>query len=222
MKSAFLSMKKYQNIKGLIDTELAFYYRYANENKNLSDSLTDKKLSFLENILKAFDPSIKEVKISKDDSEEVLLYLTSGRIERINSEGVIQDDSVLSSGTKEAIGLSMALYQIKTSKYGTFYIDEQFAFAHSDLEKTIFELILKWIDNKDMQVFFTTHNKEMLDIELPAYNYIFTRKYGKTGTIEAIFPENEVIHKGRSLRGVVEEDIFSIAPSVESLMEVID
>lgn len=219
LKSAFLSSTSNQKYVEMVISNQFFSYRYSKE--EYLYPVSDIDLNFFTSIMKAFDPLIKEVVKSLDNEKELIIVMSNGVKQRVKEDGTLEENSILSAGTREAVLLVEVLYLIKNYDQGIFFIDEQLAYSHSDLEKSVIELILQWIDKKDVQVFFTTHNKEILDIGLPPYNYLFTRKYNENSSIEVIHPEFEVIHKNRSLKGVVNEDIFAISPNLSSLLEIL-
>ncbi len=221
-KSSFLSNVKFKKDKQIILDNNMFYYRFSG--KQFENVTVHKMidLEFFKNILQSFDSSIVSVESSKDDVDEILIKFQNGVTERL-IDNRVSSNSILSSGTQEAIGLAMILYEImKKQNEGIYFIDEQMAFSHSDIESTIIKLILTWVENKDTQIFITSHNKSILDIGLPAFNYTLLRRNEFTNDIEVINPENSIVHKSRSLKSLIEKDIFSISPSFEKLLDLVD
>lgn len=222
VRSAYLSSVEGENDLLYIRDRLSFSYHYSNHSRSSLD-FDDISIGFFESILKSFDPSIQSVSKSTEVDHELLITFSNNHIERIDVNNLKYGvNSVLSAGTYEIINLVTTLYYIKNTGDGVYYIDEKMAFSHSNLEKTIINLILEWIDDKDAQVFITTHNKELLDIGLPVYNYMFTVKNYHSSEIEIINPELSVHHKSRSMRTMVEDDVFGVAPHDDILYELIE
>lgn len=222
-RSAFLSDTLNLEHLSLMTINNTFSFRFSGDQYNNLDMINRiEDITFFENIIRAFDPSITKVERSLDDSEEIMIHCANGHTERLSKTG-LQENSILSSGTKEAINMSKMLYLIKKSKeVGLYFIDEQMAFSHADMEKAIINLILTWIDKKDVQVFITSHNYYLFDLDLPVFNFTLLKKNPYKNEIELIRPEDEVIHKSRTIRNMIEKDIFSTSPSLDSLMELID
>ena len=115
---------------------------------------------------------------------------------------------------------SKSLYAIslKDGKNTLFYIDEQFVHVHPEIEKTIISVIIDLI-GKESQVFFTTHNLEILDMNLPIHSFVFLHrdKY----ITEVIYPEKILVNKNdRGLKNLAENNLFNTIPDV-SLLETI-
>lgn len=220
MKSAFLSSGSNRTRVVSMFLNNNYYYKYSNENHAVSDSEID--VNFLKKLLVTFDPYITDISTSKDIDGGFVIKLGDKITEVVRLDRKVETP-YLSAGTREAIELSLLLYSMYISKHeGVYFIDEQLAYSHSEIEQMILELILTWIDDYDIQVFLTSHNKDLLDVGLPPFNYTFTKKNRYTNEIELIHPEYEVIHNSRSLKNIIKDDIFSTTPNVEELMDLVD
>lgn len=99
-------------------------------------------------------------------------------IKRKNTEIIIQEGKllnreVLSSGTAEGIDVALFLASMLSKGKTFYYCDEHFSYIQSDIEKRIFGLMLDRISNNE-QLIFTTHNTDMLDLNLPkTFLYVF-------------------------------------------------
>ena len=70
------------------------------------------------------------------------------------------------------------------AKESTFYYcDEHFSYIQSDIEKRIFGIMLDRIGANE-QLIFTTHNTDMLDLNLPKHSYMFLRRLRKMAAIK--------------------------------------
>ncbi len=124
-------------------------------------------------------------------------------------------NDILSSGTKEGVEIAYVITSMLKSSERPFYIDEKFSYSHTEIEKNIFSLLIDLIGKED-QLFFTTHNLDLLDMNLPLHSYTF---FGKTNNrITPLYPENLFINKNdRNLRNLVLNDVFNTIPNVDAL-----
>ena len=106
---------------------------------------------------------------------------------------------------------------------GFYYIDEKFCFVQSDLEKSILSLLIELL-GKNQQLFFTTHNTDILDLNIPKHSYTFFKKYSHdfNKPIEIISASSYLKKQDDSLRNAVENDLFSIAPDDSKILEILD
>ncbi|KXA25863.1 ATP/GTP-binding protein [Fusobacterium animalis] len=172
----------------------------------------------LEIILKTFDTSITKVEKVKNTNNGFLIYFTHGKNLLIQDGKPPAGNNMLSSGTKEGIKIAEVITAILDLKNRPFYIDEQFVHVHPEIEKTIISIIIDLI-GKESQVFFTTHNLEILDMNLPIHSFVFLHrdKY----ITEVIYPEKILVNKNdRGLKNLAENNLFNTIPDV-SLLETI-
>lgn len=109
------------------------------------------------------------------------------------------------------------------AKEGSFYYcDEHFSYIQSDIEKRIFGIMLNQLSN-DEQLIFTTHNTDMLDLNLPKHSYIFLRKQLENNDykVSAISASDVLKRNTDSLRNAVENDVFSSLPQ-DSLLDELE
>ena len=107
--------------------------------------------------------------------------------------------------------------------YGFYYCDEKFPYIHSDVEKAILSVMINFIRPND-QLFFTTHNTDILDLNLPKHAFTFLRK--DPNDIEhpiSCVDASSLLKRGSdSLKNAVENDLFSSAPAVELIYDIED
>ena len=178
--------------------------------KDIQDSRFQE---ILQTVLSTLDNSIKEVVKAKEIKDSFIIKL--GSHELIIQDGKILNGEMLSSGTRSGIGIAMMLAAIITKRNGFYYCDEKFSFIHSDLEKEILAKMLEKLDNNE-QLFFTTHNMDILDMPLPKHSFVFLKKESVDGEcrIRCINADAYLKRNTDSLRRAVENDLFSIAPNV--------
>ena len=66
----------------------------------------------------------------------------------------------------------------------------------------------------DEQLIFTTHNTDMLDLNLPKHSYVFLRKHLEEGVyqVSAVSASDVLKRNTDSLRCAVENDVFVSLP----------
>ena len=181
----------------------------------------EKFCQILEGILKALDPSIREVKESADVENAYVIRLQDKAI--ILQDGEKFDTNFLSSGTKSGAKIAEMVSAMKHGKCGFYYCDEKFSYIHSDLEKAILSLMIDSL-RVNNQLFFTTHNTEILDLDLPKHSFTFLCK----DTTDEEHPINcisasEVLKRNTdSLKNAVENDMFACAPAVDLVFAIAD
>ena len=88
------------------------------------------------------------------------------------------------------------------------------AFAHSELEQAIVNLIIDKLPNHS-QFFYTTHNYDILDMSLPVHSYVFLKKDKAAAVF--VHPEDTFNKNDRSLLNYVKNDIFSTLPDTSQI-----
>ena len=223
-----LSNKPYTPAENYIEElekieRLTWFFEYPiDNNRKLSLPNKDENFRFvLENVLKSLDTSIKEVKISQDVDKAYVVHLQNQSI-------VLQDEQPLdtemfSSGTKAGVELSNILSSLIQGKNGFYYCDEKFSYIHTDIEKAILSLMITFLKPCD-QLFFTTHNTDILDMDLPKHAYTFLRKDVSNSKcpITCVEASSFLKRDTDSLRNAVENDLFSTSPALELIYDLID
>lgn len=203
--------------------DLAWYFEYPKDNnRKLSLPNRDENFRFvLENVLKSLDPSIKEVKISKDADRAYVVHLQNQSI--VLQHGQPLDTEMFSSGTKAGVELANILSSLIQGYNGFYYCDEKFSYIHTDIEKAILSLMIAFLKPSE-QLFFTTHNTDILDMDLPKHTYTFLRKdiTNPECPITCIEASSLLKRGTDSLRNAVENDLFSTAPALELIYDLID
>ena len=101
-----------------------------------------------------------------------------------------------------------------------FYIDEKFSHAHSELEKSILSIMIDII-GKQSQLFFTTHNIDILTMNFPTHSFTFFSK-DKDGKIKVTYPEELIKRNDRNLINYVKNNVFDTIPDDELIYNIID
>lgn len=182
--------------------------------KSIKIELKNEKV--LEKILKTFDTAIREVIKSEEVANLYHIIFKNGKTLSIQS-GVPMEKNFLSTGTEKAIFISHIIEEM-LAKNGTFYVDEQFSYVQSELEVALLSLMITILKPKS-QLFFTTHNIDVLEMDIPIHSYVFMKKDDK---IEVISPSDFIKKNDRSLLNAVRNDVFSTLPNTDLLNEILE
>jgi hypothetical protein len=194
-------------------------WRYMFSESNLSTELnTNIDISLLGKILKSFDSSIaKIVKIKESDNNTYIIKFANG------NEVVVEDEKMLNSerlskGTFEALEVSGFIYSVINRDNATLFLDEKMAYSHSELELSMLNLMIEKL-KENSQLFYTTHNYDVLEMDLPSHSFIFMRK---EGFVEVMHPEKLGYTKNdRNLLGFVKNDVFNTLPDTTKIEELL-
>ncbi len=207
--------EKIYNIEKHYDGDNFLKYIFAYPNNIPFFNIEKINKSLLLKIFKSFigtlDPTLTDIKISKDLKNSFI-------IKRNNEEIIIQDGNLLnkemlSSGTIEGINIALFLASMFVNNNSFYYCDEHFSFIHTDIEKRIFGIMLSKLKANE-QLIFTTHNTDMLDLNLPKHSYAFLKKklVGKEYQISVCYASDYLKRNTDSIRCAVENDVFSSLP----------
>lgn len=179
----------------------------------------DRYLYILEQILKTLDPSIKEVIKVKELDNTYAIILDNQSV--IIKEGQITGAEVLSSGTKAGLDISYIIASLICNKHDLYYCDELFSYVNSDVEKACLSIIIEKLTEKK-QLFFTTHNTDILDMQLPKHSFTFLKKdiEDTEEPIKCIYASDYLKRSTDSLKHAVENDLFCTTPDLDRLYEI--
>lgn len=182
---------------------------------------TDDYVYILNQVLKTLDPSIINVKKSKDANNAYV-------IEHENTDTIILQDGMnisdirfLSSGTKYGINLANTIYSIKYHKNGIYLIDEQFSYVNSDIEASMLSTMVSLLGDNE-QIFFTTHNSSILDLGFPFHSFNFMNKIIDNGIQKIkIACATEVENRNNvSPKTILDNDMLGTAPDTSKIFEL--
>lgn len=205
-----------------IDKLFWYFQRPGTEEKGVYLPKRSKKFTrILSNILISLDPSIHSVENSGDVEDAYIINLNGKKIIIQNNEPI--NSTLLSSGTKEGIAVASLVNAIMEKRNSFYYCDEKFSYIHSDLEQAILALMINAIGENE-QLFFTTHNTDILSMDLPKHSFYFLKKdiYNENQPIECINASTFLKRNTDSLRKAIENDLFSTAPSVDLIYSLED
>jgi len=180
-------------------------------------SATEEYFKILDIVLRTFDHSIVKVERSKERPNTANIFFQNGDIE-VTQYGKVIDPLRLSSGTLEGIKIAHAITVMAYSKKQTIFIDEIFSRTQSDLEIAILTVLIQLLGRK-AQLFFTTHNTDILEINLPVHSFTFLRK---AENVEVVNPSEVIKKNDRNLKIAVENDVFKTIPNTDPLDKIFE
>lgn len=193
-----------------------FAYPEISQSLEITDSNRNTFLKTLRCIIGTLDPTLKDVVISREIDNSFIIKRGMDNI--IIQEGKLLNKELLSSGTVEGIdvALFMASMISKTSKF--YYCDEHFSYIQSDIEKRLFSIMVGKLKEGE-QLFFTTHNLEMLDLNVPKHTFAFLRReYDESPSV--VFADSMLKRNTDSVKCAFENDVFNSAPDLSLLNEL--
>lgn len=185
----------------------------------LSDS--EIYLKILENILKALDPAISGVTRFGDLDGVYAIHLLDDVA--ILQDGELTNSELLSTGTKSGIDIAALLTSIIEGRNSFYYCDEKFSYIHSDIEKAILSVMIESLQEND-QLFFTTHNADLLDLPLPKHSFLFLRKNiaNKDCPIDCVSASDWLKRSTDSVKAALDNDLFSTAPATDLIYDILN
>lgn len=177
-------------------------------------------LKTLTAVIGTLDPTLKRISRSKDLKDTFIIKRDDQEI--IIQNGKLLNREVLSSGTAEGIDVAIMLASIIDGKNSFYYCDEHFSYIHTDIEKRIFGLMLEHLGDNE-QLIFTTHNTDMLDLNLPKHSFCFLKKeqIGDRFKVSVKYSSDYLKRNTDSVRCAAENDIFGTIPD-DSMLDVLE
>lgn len=209
------------SLKKLVgDIRYRFAYPEIEKSLKLTGENKNILLKTLHAVIGTLDPTLQDVSLSKDLKDTFIIR--RGETEIIIQEGKLLNREIMSSGTEEGIDIAIFLAAMAIKESSFYYCDEHFSYIQSDIEKRIFGIMLDRIGS-DEQLIFTTHNTDMLDLNLPKHSYVFLRKHFEEGKyqVSAISASDVLKRNTDSLRCAVENDVFASLPQ-DSLLDELE
>lgn len=179
----------------------------------------EEYLRVLNHTLNVLDPAIKGI-IKLNELEDTYA-IQMGKEEILIKDGKILNPFMLSSGTKSGLDIAGIVASIKSDKHSFYYCDEKFLYVHSDIEKGFLSLMISLL-KPNSQLFFTTHNLDILDLPLPKHSFNFLKKeiFVDDQVIKVINAADYLKKNTDSLRNAVDNDLFSVSPNLDLLYKI--
>ena len=209
---------KYSNEINELIGKLNFQFAYPEIEKSLKTNFKDEKLflNILKSVIGTLDPSLKNVMISKDLKNSFIIKREDDEI--IIQDGKLLNRELLSSGTIEGIDVALFLANMYSKEKYFYYCDEHFSYIHTEIEKRIFQIMLRNIKEKE-QLIFTTHNEEMFELNLPKHTFALLKR-NKDNAPEVVFVSSLLKRNTDSVKCAVQNDTFNTLPDLTLLDEL--
>ncbi len=202
--------------------ELHFRFAYPEIEPTLKIAGMKKEilLKTLRAVIGTLDPTLTDVSVSKDLRDSFIIR--RGGAEIIIQDGKLLNREILSSGTAEGVDIAIFLAAMLSDGRSFYYCDEHFSYIQSDIEKRIFGIMLDNLKENE-QMIFTTHNTDMLDLNLPKHSYAFLRKRvaEEDYSVSVMYASDILKRNTDSIRSAVENDVFSSLPD-DSLLDTLE
>lgn len=218
LQSIDTDAKTFKKIFG--ELSYRFAYPEIESTLNISEVKQNTLLKTLRAVIGTLDPTLTDVSISKDLRDSFIIRRRG--VEIIIQDGKLLNREVLSSGTEEGIDIAVFLAAIMSKNNSFYYCDEHFSYIQTDIEKRIFGIMVEYLKENE-QLIFTTHNTDMLDLNLPKHSFAFLRKTVEDGEPQqsVIFASEILKRNTDSVRCAIENDIFESIPN-DSLLNSLE
>lgn len=197
-----------------------FEYPFASEGRKkvILPVEEEKYGEYLKTVLSILDPRISDVK-KIDDSKGTYIIIRNGK-GLVMENGELSSPEKLSSGTLDGIGVANILTVLKLHAAGFYYCDEKFSHIHSEYEKAFLSILADGLGSNE-QLFYTTHNTDVLDMDFPLHSYAFMRRDTfLSNYVSCIYASDYIKKNDVSLKAAVENDVFSANPDVSEIFNL--
>lgn len=178
-------------------------------------------LNILDQILKTLDPSILNIRRSKDANNAFVIEQNNKRKIIVQKGNKVSAIPYLSSGTKYGINIANMMFAIKYHKNGIYLIDEQFSYVNADIEAAILSTMVMMLGENE-QIFFTTHNSDILGLGFPFHSFYFLKKRNENGKARiSVSCGSEIENRNNvSPKTLIDNDVFATAPNVDRIFKL--
>ena len=209
------SIKELKKRVGVL--EYRFAYPEIETSLRVSDVNKEALLKTLRAVIGTLDPTLTDISIAKDLKDSFVIRRRSKEI--IIQEGKLLNRELMSSGTAEGIDVAVFLASMLSNRNCFYYCDEHFSYIQSDIEKRIFGLMVERLGANE-QLIFTTHNTDMLNLNLPKHTFAFMRKEidDTDYKVTVSFASDYLKRHTDSVKCAMENDVFGSLPD-DSLLD---
>ena len=223
-KSFIFSVSKSNKFKDL-NKNFGFLFMFSEPEPSWNYKVFNQEVDveFLDKLLPKIDNSVKDVKRLQVEGEGKAT--NSYQISFKNGENltVVNGDlkycgNRLSHGTFETIDFLSCLNALKGNNL--FYIDERLSHMHPELETYLARQAF-FQKSQNAQLFFTTHDKEFLELNAPNTAYILFKR-NRDGFNSVVCVSDKLNKNDRNLRNYYENDYFGTLPDYSVLDELFE
>ena len=215
-KKLNLENESYIEVLDKLKKVSGWLFTYPEQGSNFLKSNSEvMDVKIFENILKTLDPSIEKVR-KLDEVKNSYILTLKGEDLVIQDGEFVKKNNILSSGTKAGLDIAYIVSAIKRNTNIYYYCDEKFSYINSDIEKAILSLMIDFL-KPNTQLFFTTHNLEILNMDLPIHCFTFLKKSEK---IEVVYASEYIAEDNIFLQEAIRNDVFNVAPYLDLIYEL--
>ena len=201
---------------------LTYFFALDKEENNHQTSKVNPDLfvKVLRAVIGTLDPSLTEISVLEGVEDSYVIRRNGQEI--ILQKGRILNEDLLSSGTKRGIDIAILMASIVANKNGFYYCDEHFSSIQTDLEKRLFGIMVEHMQENE-QLIFTTHNSDMLDLNLPKHSFAFFFFFKEEShfNVSVMYASDVLKRNTDSIRCAAANDVFSSIPD-ESLLDELE
>ena len=211
-----LENESYIETLNKLDKVSGWLFTYPEQGSNFLKSNNEvMDIKVFANVLKTLDPSIEKIR-KLDEVKNSYILTLKGEDLVIEDGEFVKKINILSSGTIAGLDIAYIVSAIKRNTNIYYYCDEKFSYIHSDIEKAILSLMIDFL-KPNTQLFFTTHNMEVLNMDLPAHCFTFLKKREK---IEVVYASEYIDEDNIFLMEAIKNDVFNVAPYLDLIYEL--
>lgn len=194
-------------------------FQYGYQTFESSDFIENKEYTkVLECVMKTLDPAIESVSEVEnvDNAYNILINHQSVLIQN----GKFIDEDILSSGTKMGFRVAYTIASMIFNMHSFYYCDELYTYVNSDIESACLSLMIEKLAPQG-QLFFTTHNSDIAEMDLPKHTFCFLKKEQKEPNKIVYVNASEYLKKNTdSVKNALDNDVFSTAPDLEKIYKI--
>ena len=171
-------------------------------------------------VLTTMDSSIKDVRPSSELPDTFIVSFDDGDAIPVTNDTKLSDIKRLSSGTKYAVNIAGVMHSIKKHYNGFYFVDEQFSYVNSDIEIACLMKMISLLDDGE-QLFFTTHNEELLALPLPNHAFNFISKVKDQDDIRIVWTNASIEKRNNvNIKNLYDNDYFNASPDVNDILNI--
>ena len=190
-------------------------------NCKYDDSEKAEFCEIYKNVLVTMDSSIKGVYPSNELPDSFIIDFNDKDAVAITNKTRLSAIRRLSSGTKYAVNIAGVIYSIKKHMNGFYFVDEQFSYVNSDIEIACLTKMISLLDDGE-QLFFTSHNTELLALPLPNHSFNFIRKIQNQDESRIVWTNAASLEKRNNvnIKNLYDNDFFGVSPDVNKILNI--
>ncbi len=203
-----------------------WYFTYPEDGNENAIPISKKSSIFpevLKEVLMTMDQAITNVRPLEHVDSTYLIQSSNLDDTIILKDGKIlkADRQRLSSGTIHGFQVAAIMSALLEHQNGFYFCDELFSYTASDIEKACLSVMVQCL-GKNEQLFFTTHNQEILTLPYPKHSFVFLSKEKVDQEVYAKpYKASDFLKKqSDSVKNAADNDLFSAAPDLNPIFDL--